>query len=146
MSSRMDIALREMSRGVRTVLLVYEPNNNDHFIAILRNGTTFNIVDPDVVTYPQVVAFEHMVIFHPQMAQMFPGFQFTSTRFTNADKIAIFQEPVLQHYQALSDKHYRCQRLTAVAMSLHPRLGSAMMNRIGSLGRDILVGIANMML
>ena len=160
MASRVEIALREVCGGVRTVLLVYDPEDEHHFMAILRNGTTIKLVDVQVV--PQIVPFERMVIFQPQMAQMFPGFQFTSiqpqmaqmfpgfqftsTRFTDAEKEVVYLAPVLQHYQILNDTHYRHPQLTAVAMSLHPRLGSAVANHIGSLGCDVLAKIANMML
>jgi hypothetical protein len=144
MASRVEIAFREVCGGVRTVLLVYDPEDEHHFMAILRNGTTIKLVDVQVV--PQIVPFERMVIFQPQMAQMFPGFQFTSTCFTDAEKEVVYLAPVLQHYQILNDTHYRHPQLTAVAMSLHPRLGSAVANHIGSLGCDVLAKIANMML
>jgi hypothetical protein len=141
-STRMEIALHEMCQGVRTALVVYLTGSR--FIAILRNGTSINLVDVNVVSYPAVKAFEHMVIFQPQMAQIFPGFQFTSTRFTDAEKQVVFQAPALKHYQALNDKHYRNSRTTAMGMSLHPRLGSSAANHIGCLGSDVLIKIANM--
>jgi hypothetical protein len=142
-STRMEIALHEVCRSVRTALMVYVYGHR--FIAILRNGNVINLVDVNVVQYPEVKAFEHMVIFHPQMALMFPGFQFTSARFTDADKQVVFQEPVLKHYQALNDKHHRHPRAIAMGMSLHPRLGGAAANHIGSLRGDVLTTIANMM-
>ncbi len=123
MASRMEIALREVCGGVRTVLLVPNPDFDFHFMVVLRNGTAINLVDVHVV--PQIFLFEHMVIFHPQMALMFPGFQFTSIPLTDAEKQVVFQAPVLQCYQAMSDmhndKHNLTLRATAVAMSLHPR-------------------------
>jgi hypothetical protein len=147
MASRMEIALREVCGGVRTVLLVYNPETH-HFAAILRNGTAINIVDVQVI--PEIVNLQRMVVFQPRMALMFPGFQFTSTRFTDAETHEVHQTPVLQHYQAMSDTHYpkyyRNPRTIAVAMSLHPRLGSDEDNLIGSLGCDVVAKIARMML
>jgi len=150
MSRRVEISLREMCMpgAVRTSMMVYDLRSKDHSVALLRNGTTINIVDVMVRTYPQLVAFERVVIFHPNMLQMFPGFQFTSVRFTDAEKDTLFQKPVLDHYEALNSsylmQHYRGPRLTALAMSLHPRLGKDAMGHIGCLGRDVLVIIARM--
>ena len=106
MASRVEIALREVCGGVRTVLLVPKvpsPNFDFHFMVILRNGTTINLVEVHVV--PQYDLFELEIIFQPQMALMFPGFQFTSVRLTDAEKQEVFQAPVLQYYQAMSDMH-----------------------------------------
>ena len=105
MASRVEIALREVCRGVRTVLLVPSPEFDFHFMVILRNDTTINLVEVHVAPQRDLFELELEIIFQPQMALMFPGFQFTSVRLTDADKQEVFQAPVLQYYQAMSDMH-----------------------------------------
>ena len=142
--TRLEISLREMCVSQRPVLLVYTPRNDEHLVVIHRSGpTTFNLVDIRMVAYPDPRVSERMVIIRPALVQMFPGFQLTSVRLTNADKASIFQEPVLRHYQALKEKHDQGPRRLAIAMSLHRRLG-AMAGCIGNIGRDLIVAIANM--
>ena len=105
MASRVEIALREVCGGVRTVLLVPNPEFDFHFMVILRNDTTINLVEVHVAPQRDLFELELEIIFQPQMALMFPGFQFTSVRLTDAEKQEVFQAPVLQYYQAMSDMH-----------------------------------------
>ena len=105
MASRVEIALREVCGGVRTVLLVPNPEFDFHFMVILRNDTAINLVEVHVAPQRDLFELELEIIFQPQMALMFPGFQFTSVRLTDAEKQEVFQAPVLQYYQAMSDMH-----------------------------------------
>ena len=148
---RIEIALRDVcapGADPTKTLLLNDFHSTRHRMAVIRNGPSVNLVDINVVFYPQLNVFERQVIVTPGLALLFPGFQFGSARLTDADTQALFQEPVLAHYRALNERylmqHYRVPRLTALAMCLTPRLCDPEAGGIASLPRETLMLIASL--
>jgi hypothetical protein len=146
-SNRIEITLREICGAVQsTAMMVRHDSDNCHFIALIRNGSAINAVDVQVIFHPDMTILERMVVYSPNMVQLFPGFQFGSVQLTDAERYTLMQEPVLRHYQTKNERYfmenYRIPRLTALAMCLHIRLGVA--SRIGALDREVVVLIAGM--
>jgi hypothetical protein len=79
---------------------------------------------------------------------IFPGFQFVCNRLTDAERND--QAPVLNYYKGLTSgyffEHCHKPRRRALAMCLHHRSTGTGQVRLGDLGRDLIIGIANMTL
>ena len=109
-----------------SALVVYIGYMQQHFVALTRSGTTINVVDVKISLFPACVFTEHRFLFPSNMH--FQGFEFTSVRLNDSDKIKLFQEPVSRHYHAIVDgyfiTHFHIPILTAFAMGLHSRLGA----------------------
>jgi hypothetical protein len=147
-NSRIEIALHELRvpGGGTTTLLVFDRLNKDHAVALIRTGTVINAVDLQMATYPVRIITQRRAIFPPHINVFFPEVQFTSVQLSDAERDALVQEPVARHHHALTNpyyvEHYRIPRLTALAMSLHPRLSTGV--GLGGLDHEIIVLIAGM--
>jgi hypothetical protein len=153
---RIKIVLRQMCAplGLST-MVVYETPDGDggHSVAMIRRGTDslVNVVDClSSVGGERFSITERMVIFPPVMTQLFPGFEFESVQLTDAEKLILFREPVLDRYRAASDarvfKHYHAPRRVALAWALHARVVRQGTCAISRFSRELVIRIANMAL
>ncbi len=150
LGARIEIALHELRvpGGKTETLVVFDRLNKDHAVALIRTGTVINAVDLQFATYPVRTMWQRRAIFPPHINAFFPGVQFTSAQLSDAEKDALIQQPVLRHYATIVDgyvnDYVHTPRLTALAMSLHPRLSGGA--GIGRLDREIIVLIAKLMM
>ena len=129
----------------QTQVMVNDNSNHAHFVALIRNGATVNMVDVRFVPYPNPCIIERVMFVPPEFTQDFPGIQFTSVRLSIAEKNALMMEPVRRHYWTLTDAFFvkhrdRVLRFTALAMGLHGRIGGGSM--IARLDRETVIAIA----
>jgi hypothetical protein len=81
------------------------------------------------------------------MRTSFPGFQFASAKLTDAEKQAMVQKPVFDHYTQMFEpyvKHYRNSRRMALLSCLHPRNVGRV--KLSILGADLINALAKMIL
>jgi hypothetical protein len=148
MRNRVELSLRVVCGTTSTTInfMVHDSKTKSHFVALIRSGATINMVDVRFIPYPDPIISERRMVFPLDMTQRFPGFQFTSTRLTDAEKDELIQQPVRRYYRTLTDDFFQEQKtrilkLVALAMGLHARIGGGSM--IARLHRDVVVMIAN---
>ena len=127
--TRIEISIQEIcSQSASSVseLMVPIPDQKGmrlRYVAIVLKDSGVKAVN---VSINEGRIFQQVFVFPAEMGLIFPAFQFSSSKLTNAEKQALLQKPVYDHYKPRYDaffERFRASRCLAFLMCLHPRLG-----------------------
>jgi hypothetical protein len=141
---RIGAALHEICTGKRLTAMVPVSENPGVYVALVRLRDTAVSASSIRFVYNEGRFSHRRFIFPSGLHETYPGIQFLSEHSTNAYMHALVQQPIKDYHWTLwkevEEEFYFHPRLTALAMSFHPRLGNeAPINR---LSKDNLIAIA----
>ena len=142
---RIGAALHEVCTGKQLTVMVPVLETPGVYVALVRLRDT--AVSACSLRFNYYHISKKRFVFPPGLHQMYPGIQFRSGYPSEAYMHALVQQPIKDYHWTLwkevEGKFYLPPRLTALAMSFHPRLGNGA--PISGLGKDIFILIASML-
>ena len=131
--------------GPTSQMMIPSFDTDSHYVAIRRTGNVLTVSDFHYRQFGDVI--ESVFIFPDEMRTSFPGFQFVSAKLTDAERQAMVQKPVFDHYTQMFEPyvtHYRYNARMALLSCLHPRVAGRV--KLSILGADLINALAKMIL
>jgi hypothetical protein len=144
---RIGAALHQICTKKLLTAMVPVFENPGVYVALVRMRGTFVKAYSIRFVHEERRFSQRRFVFPPEIHQTYPDIHFFNEYLTNADVRELVQEPIKDYHRTLwkeiEEEYGFYSRLTALAMGLHPRLGSGA--HVNTLNKDNIVFIARML-